>query len=250
MLQSDEIALVDWPGAPFHGKPGQPIKVSYFSPDTHNKLELKTETFTSRADLPLTGPLDDPDVTPEFPGITDKLDMASWENPPFPFNAKRVKSADDNFWKRYRTTPRAYITLTTAQRLWGTRFGDLTSLRITPGTSAAALAFRKRLLQELQPAQGGFVFQHVKDLALRAGAGSSDFGVLFLAFSFFLIAAALLLVGLLFRLNLDRRASEIGVLAATGWGNARVRRLLLGEGTMLAISGGLAGLLGGAFTPL
>ncbi len=70
--------------------------------------------------------------------------------------------------------------------------------------------------------------------------------MLFLGFSIFLIVAALLLVGLLFRLNLDRRAGEMGVLTATGWSNAHVRWLLLGEGAMLADRRRLARLAGGA----
>src|SRR5262249_7236878 len=60
----------------------------------------------------------------------------------------------------------------------------------------------------------------------------------FLAFSFFLIAAALLLVGLLIRLGLDRRGPEVGLLLATGWSRRQVRRLLLAEGGMLALIGG------------
>src|SRR4029077_17781516 len=60
----------------------------------------------------------------------------------------------------------------------------------------------------------------------------------------FLIAAALLLVGLLFRLNLDRRAAEVGLLLATGYRRGTVRWLLLGEGALLALLGGLAGLNG------
>ena len=52
---------------------------------------------------------------------------------------------------------------------------------------------------------------------LAASGGGTDFGMLFLAFSFFLIAAALLLVGLLFRLNLERRAREVGLLLAAGY---------------------------------
>src|SRR5262249_11911925 len=63
------------------------------------------------------------------------------------------------------------------------------------------------------------------------------FGLLFLAFSFFLIAAALMLVGLLFRLNLDRRASEVGLLLATGFPQQTVRRLLRLGGMVLAAAG-------------
>jgi ABC-type Fe3+-hydroxamate transport system substrate-binding protein len=44
------------------------------------------------------------------------------------------------------------------------------------------------------------------------------------------------------RLNLDRRAAEVGLLLATGYRTRTVRRLLLTEGLVLAALGGLLGL--------
>jgi hypothetical protein len=79
---------------------------------------------------------------------------------------------------------------------------------------------------------------------LEASSGSTDFGMLFLSFSFFLIVAALLLVGLLFRLNIDRRAAEIGLWRAVGFPQSSVRALLLIEGLILATVGALIGLAG------
>src|SRR5207248_287714 len=80
---------------------------------------------------------------------------------------------------------------------------------------------------------------------LAASTGGTDFSGLFLGFSVFLIAAALLLVGLLFRLNLDRRAAQIGVLPAAGSRRGPVRWLAPGGWCRLAMVGGLVG-LGGA----
>jgi hypothetical protein len=76
---------------------------------------------------------------------------------------------------------------------------------------------------------------------LEASAGGTDFGMLFLLFSFFLIAAAMLLVGLLCRLNLDRRAAEVGLLLAVGLSRAKVRLLHVGEGGILALVGAALG---------
>ncbi len=239
-LKDDEIALVEWPGMPLQAKVGDSVTVTYYVPDERNQLQKKAEKFRVALMIPMQGAADDPDWTPEFPGITDKLGISEWENPPFPYNPKRVKSIDEEYWKRYRATPKAYVTLATGQRLWGTRFGKITSMRI-PG---AGQGFGERLLKELRPEAGGFVFQNVRERALRAATGSTDFGVLFLGFSFFLIAAALLLVGLLFRLNIDRRAAEMGLLLATGWSHRKVRGLLLAEGTVLAVVGALVGLVG------
>ena len=64
--------------------------------------------------------------------------------------------------------------------------------------------------------------------------------------SFFIIAAALMLVWLLFRLAIDQRASQIGLLLSTGLGWRRTVRLLLGEASVVAAAGGLLGIVAAA----
>src|SRR5262249_12435748 len=152
---------------------------------------------------------------------------------------------------KYRTTPKAFVTLSAGQKLWGSRVGNVTSLRVNlkPETKPEELAATMRALRPglsgaLRPEDGGFAFDDVRARFAAAGQGGQDFGGLFLGFSFFLIASALLLVGLLTRLNLERRAAEIGVLLATGWRTRIVRRLLLLEGVIVAALGGLLGLVG------
>jgi ABC-type lipoprotein release transport system permease subunit len=251
-FRDDEIILVDWKESPLRARPGDKITLGYFEPVQEGRLQEKTATFRLHSVAPLEGDLNDPDLTPEFPGITDKLDIREW-NPPFPYDNKRIQPRDERYWEQYRTTPKAYVTMATAQRLWGSRFGRLTSLRLSPGQEPArdarelpeaAAEFRARLLDRLQPEQGGLVFDAVRQRSLESSAGASDFGGLFLGFSFFLIAASLLLVGLLFRLNLDRRGPEIGLLLAAGYRRGTVRWLWLAEGSLLAVGGGLLGLAG------
>jgi putative ABC transport system permease protein len=247
-LKDDEIILADWKESPLRAKEGDWVTVSYYDPDAHGQLERRSARFRVRGLLPLHGPADDPDLTPDFPGITDKLDIGQWENPPFPYDAKQIKPADEDYWKRYRTTPKAYVTLAKGQALWGSRFGKLTSIRLAlksagdqPAPANKVDEFRTALLAALPPEAGGFVLQDVRKQALEGGAQATDFGGLFLGFSSFLIAAALLLIGLLFRLNLDRRASEVGLLLATGFRRATVRWLLLGEGAIVALVGSVIG---------
>jgi ABC-type lipoprotein release transport system permease subunit len=244
-LKDDEIILAEWPGSPLTAKPGDKITLVYYQLDQHGRLEKKSASLTLRAAIPLNGDIDDPDWTPEFRGITDKLDIRSWENPPFPYDPRRITAADEQFWNRYRTTPKAFVTLQTGQRLWGSRFGQITSLRFWAGglksDVAEAKGLGKDVLAELDPVKGGFLFDSVRDRGLLASSGGTDFNGLFLGFSFFLIAAALLLVGLLFRLNMDRRAAEIGLLFSAGYRRLRVGSLLLAEGTIVATVGAALG---------
>ena len=106
-------------------------------------------------------------------------------------------------------------------------------------------ALEKKILANLKPEELGLRFEPVREQALKAAEESQDFGGLFLGFSFFLIAAALLLMALLFQLGLEQRAPEIGTLLALGFTPKQVRRLLLGEGVALSFIGGVLGALGG-----
>jgi ABC-type lipoprotein release transport system permease subunit len=245
-LGEDDIVLADWKQSPLPRdmKPGETVTLSYFPPEHHGDLREQGHRFRFAGLVPLAGPSGDPDLTPEFPGITDKLEISKWD-PPFPYDNSRIQPRDDRYWKDYRTTPKAYVALATGQKLWGSRFGDVTAFRLAPregnDLAAAEQAFRKELRAKLASEDQSFQFQPVKLRDLAASGGSSDFGMLFLGFSFFLIAAALLLVGLLFRLNLERRATEVGLLAAVGFRQRALQSLLLAEGAVVALLGTAVG---------
>jgi putative ABC transport system permease protein len=246
-VADDEIVLADWKESPLKVKPGDTVTLTYFKPEVEGRIEEATHAFKLRAVIPLTGPAADPDLVPTFPGITDKLSLRDWD-PPFPYDNSRMKPRDERYWQKYRTTPKAYIPLATARKLWGTRFGDTTSVRVIPkkGNPTAELpAYRESLLMHLDPKRGGFAFDDVAERLHAAGRGSTDFEMLFLSFSFFLIAAALMLVGLLFRLSLERRAREIGLLRAAGYPLRTVRRQLLLEGLVVSAIGSAVGVIAG-----
>jgi hypothetical protein len=84
----------------------------------------------------------------------------------------------------------------------------------------------------------------VREQGLRAARGATDFGEYFTYFSFFLVASALLLAALFFRLTVEQRARETGLLRAVGFGPARVRQLFLAEGFILACAGAVVGVAG------
>ena len=250
-IGDDQIVLADWAESPLQGVPdGATVEVTYFKPELEAGPEETTATFRLAGRVPLAGPAADPGLTPPFPGITDKLAIGDW-NPPFPFDKTRIKPRDENerYWDRYRTTPKGYITLAAAEKLFGSRFGVFTSVRVAPPANQTpeqtASQLREAIRKHLKPAELGVVFEPTRDRLLKASEGSNDFAGLFLAFSFFLIVASLLLVGLLVRLNVERRAKEIGLLLAAGYSPGRVRRLLLAEGALIALAGSAIGLVAG-----
>jgi ABC-type lipoprotein release transport system permease subunit len=242
-LHDNQIVLMQWDGSPFSKAGGtDAATLTYFLPGEGGRLRERTDRFeVAGPALPLSGAANDPNLTPQVAGITDRLTLDSWD-PPFPYDKTRLRRSDESYWAQHRTTPKAYVTLAAGQKMWGSRFGNLTSIRIVPPLGKdPAVVVNERLLQHLHPEQGGLVFDEVRQRSLEAAAGGTDFGALFLSFSAFLILAALLLVGLLSRLNLDRRAAEIGLLLATGYRRRTLAGLLLGEGSLLALLGGLVG---------
>ena len=86
--------------------------------------------------------------------------------------------------------------------------------------------------------------QPVRARAIEAASGTTDFGEYFLYFSFFLVVSGLLLTGLFFRVGVEQRLREVGLLEAIGLTPAAVRGLFLREGLGLALVGSLIGLAG------
>ena len=84
----------------------------------------------------------------------------------------------------------------------------------------------------------------VRAESLSASRGATDFGEYFVYFSFFLVVSALLLASLFFKLGVEQRVREVGLLRAVGFGPRDVRRLFLGEGLLLAIAGSAIGVIG------
>lgn len=238
-LRDDEIILAKWDGDPLKAATGDSVVMTWFRPEGAQMGE-QSRVFRVAAVLRLRDALADRNLVPQVRGITDRL-PSNWDAP-FPFDRTRIRAEDDRYWNRYGTTPKAYITLKTGQDLWRSRFGELTSFRLVPPAGdKPEVEASTAILSHLKPAEGGFTFESIKANALQASSGGTDFALLFLGFSFFLILSALLLVGLLFRLSLDRRAEEVGVLIASGLRLRTIRRLLLIEGCVVALLGGLVG---------
>lgn len=235
-----EILLNRWAAENLGVQPGQDIWVRYFLPESTHGEPIENQIRLRLAGIvELSGAAADPDLTPPLKGVTDQQSIDDW-NPPFPFDAARIRSDDEAYWDDHRATPKAFVSLATGRKLWSSRFGDATSIRLGPQNaqlSADELAGRL----QLSPEELGFVFRPIKRLALSASAGTTGFSGLFLGFSAFLIVAALMLVLLLFRLAVDQRAAQIGTLAALGWSGTKVRRALAGEGLLIALAGACAG---------
>ena len=241
-LNAGEIALNDWAARDLGVKPGDTISLEYFVWKDEGRLASESAKFRLAAIVPLAGAADDRDLAPDYPGMTDSESLHDWD-PPFPVDLRRVRPRDEEYWKARRTTPKAFLALADGQRLWGSRFGKLTSIRIA---SPDADAFAQRLRESIDPLQAGLAILPVRAQGLAAAQGSTDFGEYFTYFSFFLVVSALVLTGLFFRLGIEQRLREIGALRALGYSARRIAGLFLMEGVILSAAGGVLGMAGAA----
>ncbi len=256
-LADDEILVSQWLADDLRCAPGDGLALTYYVVGALRQLEERSAVFRVRAVLPTNAPALDRDLMPDYPGLANAKSCREWDAG-LPIDTARIRPKDEQYWTDYRGTPKALITLAAGQRLWRNRFGDLTAVRFYPAGApelaelAGWLAGQKDLVRQgliarLDPAAVGLSFQPVRAQAVAASSDSQDFGQLFLGFSFFLIAAALLLMSVLFQFTVERRAGEVGTLLALGFTPRRTRGVLLLEGGTLALVGGFLGALGGVW---
>ena len=149
-LKDDEIVLVEWAAKDLEVQIGDEIDLAYFEPETtHGAQKEAVSRFRLAGIAKLTDPSEpyqlrgrrllpnkftqrpvranDPDLTPEVPGLTDAQTIQNWD---LPFATDRTRPEDETYWDNHRTTPKAYVTLAAGQKLWASRFGVVTSFQI------------------------------------------------------------------------------------------------------------------------
>ncbi|MFN3487238.1 MAG: ABC transporter permease, partial [Planctomycetota bacterium] len=238
-LRDDEILINRWVSDRLAVGPGDRVKVAYSELSEGDAFVEREREFTVRAVLEMESLGAERDLVPEFPGLTDVDRCEEWDIG-LPLEERKLKDADNEaYWKAYRQTPKAVVSLAAGRSMWGNRFGDLMTVRYRLEEEPAV---RATLRDRLDPEDAGLRTRAVREEAARAVAESTDLGQLFLGMSAFLAAASLVLTGLLFGFTVDQRAREAGTLRALGFTPRQVRGLLLSEGALLAVGGTLAGI--------
>ena len=234
------VWLNEWASEDLDARVGDAVQLEYFVWTDEGGLETRQATLTLQGVLPMMRVGGDRTLTPDYPGITDAPDLGAWD-PPFPVNLSLVRPKDEAYWDQWRAAPKAFVPLEIGQKLWGSRFGNVSSIRFAVrDAEAVAAAVREEMSRQI-------VVRPVREEALAAAAGTTDFGEYFLYFSFFLVVSALLIAYLFFALGVEQRAREVGLLTSVGYPASRVRRQFLAEGSVVMLVGvavGVAGAVG------
>ncbi|HPR33688.1 MAG TPA: FtsX-like permease family protein, partial [Prolixibacteraceae bacterium] len=181
----------------------------------------------------------DRSLMPMIPGLSDAENCRDWQTG-VPVDLKKIRDKDEAYWYNYRGLPKAFVSLETAQKLWSNRYGSLTAVRfdrlnLTGEDLAAAVR------EELDPFTLDLQLRAVKEEGLEAARNGTDFRSLFLGLSFFILASGIILTALLFRLNLEKRTSEIGTLSSLGFPRRMILSVFFREGMGIALAGTLLG---------
>lgn len=246
-LGDNEIIINEWLADDLNVEPRDTLQMDYFAISPTHTLIEQSRTFLVRQIVPMLGFAADATLMPPFPGLADAENCQDWD-PAIPIDLNRIRDKDEAYWDHYRGTPKAFISLTTAQDLWRNRFGNLTAIR-WPMADNTVESLDEELAEVLEPASLGLFFIDAAEHSRRAGAGSTDFGGLFAGLSLFLILACVVLLALIFVFSLQQRSRQAGILLAMGWTKGKTARLLLGEGALLALLGTVGGtVLGVGYT--
>ncbi|HEU0119163.1 MAG TPA: ABC transporter permease [Bryobacteraceae bacterium] len=233
------IVLNEWAAWQLQAKLGDPVTLDYFLWKQEGRLTTASNTFIVNGVQP-RDLLGDRQMAPDYPGISDTQNLSDWD-PPFPIDLKKIRPVDESYWDNYRTTPKAAINFAEGQKLWQTRFGKVTAIRFYSASANALPSLN--LTPSTDLASDGITMLLPRQQAEDASRGTTDFGEYFGYFSFFLLASALLLTALFFRLGVEQRLREIGLYQAMGFDRGAVRRVFLREGILLGIAGSIIGIV-------
>jgi putative ABC transport system permease protein len=230
-LEPGEALVNQWLADDLQLKVGDALSLRYHRvEDAASGVPNGEASVTVAGILPMRGLGADRTLTPDFPGITTAKRCRDWD-PGVAMDRQRIRERDEQYWQLHGASPKIILPLESGRALWGSRFGDLNEVLLREADSLAAAA---NVLAATTPSSLGIHVQNMSSGVLVAETPATDFGTLFLGFSFVLILASLLLTAMLFGLGIDRRATEVITLRRIGLPEATIRSLYQREALTLA----------------
>ncbi len=238
--KDNEIAVNQWAASDLNLSLGDSIALEYFVVDKKRELIEENRIFRVGKITPMPDKIPlgkESDWTPRFPGLSDAVNCGEWDTG-IPIKHD-IRPRDESYWDDYRGSPKAFISLASAQSMWGNRWGKFTGLRIKGSENAKTLG--SRLMTKLTPANAGLrVVNLEKDLESSV-TGPVNFGQLFLAFGFFVVLAGLSLSTMLFGFSLQQRNRQVGLLMSLGYSKMRIKLITWVEAGIICFAGSIMG---------
>ncbi|MBN1158974.1 MAG: ABC transporter permease [Bacteroidales bacterium] len=241
LLSGSEIIVNQWLADDIQARPGDTLSMEYFEIGPLRELEVCQTEFIVKEIIPVLGSYGDESLVPDLPGLSDAGSCREWEAG-IPIELERIRDKDEEYWNRYRGTPKAFISISRARELWSNRFGDYTAIRVSSG-AADEQEIMNLIKNSTDPFSLGFRVNELKKGGIQAAQNGYNFTQLFLGLSFFILVSGVILAALLVIFNLEHRIEQIGSMAAVGFSGKMIRKIYLTEGMLVALLGSLVGIL-------
>ncbi|MBN1808791.1 MAG: FtsX-like permease family protein [Planctomycetes bacterium] len=238
-IDTDGIVLNRWLSADLHAAVGDEVALSCrVKGDTGLASEF-SRRFTVGRVIDASGIGVDETLVPRYDAITGAVSISDWKPPrEFDIDLRRIRPADEDYWKSYGAAPKAFIRLDAARQMWASPYGGTTSRRLA-GVDEDGL--RAALTASVCPEDAGLVIEPIRARMSAVSAGNTDFGRLFAGLSFMLVVSSALLVVLVMLLAVEKRAAQAGLMRAVGFSAGAVFRLFVVENVLILAPGVLVG---------
>jgi len=249
-MRDDQVIVNRWLADTLDARAGDTVTLAYYELTPDGGFVERERDFTVFRVAPMSAFAGERALMPAFPGLTDVDQCREWDVGMPMEEAALRDEANQAYWETYRATPKLAVTLAAGRAMWANRFGDTSAVRYRAQEEGEA-RLKQALIAALDPAALGLFLLPVREQALKAVSEAMSFGELFVSMSCFLIAAALMLTGMLFVFGIQQRAEEMGLLLGVGYRPGRVRRMFMWEGGAVALAGSVVGgVLGMGYTRL
>jgi len=236
------MIINQWMAADLAVTAGDTVKMFWYSPDSLNNLVEKSGDFIVKSIADMKGVWADSLLMPEFPGIAGKESCSDWDAG-VPVEMDEIRQQDEEYWNKYRGTPKAFISYEKGMEIWGNNFGPATSLRFPAGTSENQIS--EGFKGSLDPEKTGFIVTDLANDSVSAAENGVDFGTLFLSLGFFLIVASMVLLSFAASSYFDSKKRDIKTLYALGFRNRWIFNSLISETGIISLAGSVTGAFGG-----
>jgi putative ABC transport system permease protein len=240
----NNILINPWLAEDLSAAVGDSIQMTWFSPDSLNKLVEKKDKFLVTGIVKMEGIWADSLLMPAFPGIAGTKSCSDWDAGTL-IKLNEIRKKDEDYWKKNGGTPKAFISYEKGKEIWGNNYGPATAIRIPAGSDISEI--EDRLAGKIDPFKAGFTITDLYGDSLKAADESVDFGELFLSLGFFLIIASLILLSFTVTSFLESKSGELRTLNALGFKNRVIGRLLFLELAIMALPGSILGAFSGYF---
>jgi len=255
-LSGKDIILSDYAASRLHVEVGDSVRMAYFLARDLKNLETKEQKFRVKAIEPMSAFIKDSLLKADFPGLSNVEKCTDWDSD-LPIKMDHIHKQDEDFWYKYKNTPKAIVAYDAVVSDWGNSFGTATALRLSPHSN------RDSSISEwgsLPTGEGGGIGHsslfmtviHPRSQGLYSANNGTDFSSLFMALGFFIILSAILLMQNPLVEMFELRKKELLLYTQIGFTKRSIERLIFRESFSVILFaspfGVLAGVLYSAIT--